>query len=501
MNKTIAEYLENTALKYPEKVAISDENREMTFSDLRKEARNIAMNLAQRGLFKKPVAIYMDKCVECFAAMVAVTYSGNFYTVLDVHMPMARIEKITQTLQPSVVLTDKVHRDELEEKIENCEIVLYEDIKNTEAEDKILADVYNKIVDTDIMFVLFTSGSTGTPKGVVLPHKAVIPYIEWGSEKFGITSENVFGNQAPFYFILSAFELFQTLKNGSTVRIFSKKTFSFPMLLLGALKEKKVNTLVWVPSALCMIANYKALPEIHLDDLKLVIFGGEVMPCKQLNMWRKEYPEVTFVNQYGPTELTDITTYYFVDREFNDSDTLPIGKPAEHMNVFLIGEDGKEVKRGEVGELFSRGPSVTYGYYGDPERTAEVFVQNPLNDKYPEIVYRTGDLVYFDEEGNLIFVGRKDFQIKHMGNRIELGEIEAVVSAVEGLDRNCCLYDTKKSRIWLFYTGTIEEKTLKEQLKEALPSYMLPNVVKKVEAMPLNLNGKIDRVALKEYIN
>ncbi len=500
MIKTVTQYLENTTLQYPDKVAIADDNRELTFSGLREESRNIAMYLVKKGLAKKPIAIYMDKCVECFAAMVSVTYSGNFYTVLDVHMPMARIEKIIQTLQPSVILTDEKHRGEIEGSIDNCEIVLYEDAKKEVADCTVLAKVQDKIIDTDIMFVLFTSGSTGTPKGVVLPHKAVIPYIEWGSEKFGITSENVFGNQAPFYFILSAFELFQTLKNGSTVQIFSKKTFSFPMLLLQALKEKKVNTLVWVPSALCMIANYRALPEIHLEELKLVIFGGEVMPCKQLNMWRKEYPEVTFVNQYGPTELTDITTYYFVNRDFKDSDTLPIGKPAEHMEVFLIGDDGKEVKRGEVGELFSRGPSVTYGYYKDPERTAEVFVQNPLNDKYPEIVYRTGDLVYFDEEGNLIFVGRKDFQIKHMGNRIELGEIEAVVSAVDGLERNCCLYDTKKSRIWLFYTGSIEVKALQEKLKDMLPSYMLPNMVKQVEEMPLNLNGKIDRVALKEYI-
>ena len=497
MIKTVSDYLEITCRKFPDKAAIADNKSSLTFMQLRNDARKISAAFIGRGLFKKPIAIYMEKSPQCFAAMLSVSYSGNFYTVLDTHMPAARIEKILNTLEPELIITDKRNINAANDICRRCEVILYEDALDSQFSPDLCDEIRDKIVDTDVMFVLFTSGSTGTPKGVVLPHKAVIAYVEWGAEKFKIDSDTIFANQAPFYFILSAFELFQTIKNGAMVRIFPASTFSFPVVLLSALKEAHVNTLVWVPSALCMPANYNALSELHLDELKLVIFGGEVMPCKQLNCWRREYPKVTFVNQYGPTELTDITTYYFVDREFADNETLPIGKPAEHMNVFLIKDNGEEAEEGEIGELYSRGPSLTYGYYKDPERTAEVFVQNPLNKDYPEMVYKTGDLVYFNDRAELIFVGRKDFQIKHMGNRIELGEIEANISSIDGIERNCCLYDTKRSRIVMFYTGIAEEDGLKDIIGNLLPPYMVPSLISHLDEMPLNLNGKIDRAALK----
>ena len=221
------------------------------------------------------------------------------------------------------------------------------------------------------------------------------------------------------------------------------------------------------------------------------------MPTKQLNMWRAEYPNVMFVNQYGPTEMTDICAYYIVDRDIPDTEAIPIGKASEHMEILLLGEDDRPVSKGEIGELCGRGPSLAYGYYNDPEKTASAFVQNPLNQEFPEKIYRTGDLVRINEHGEMVFVSRKDFQIKHMGHRIELGEIEAAASSLEGIDRSCCLYDNERSKIVLFYTGTITETEIKNRLRALIPEYMIPNKTIRLDSMPMNLNGKIDRAGLK----
>lgn len=501
MNKKIVtDYLDESADKYPDKIAFTDEKREISFKSVRHEARKVAMSLAKEGIFKKPVVIFMDKCVECINSFVGVTYSGNFYTVIDIHMPLPRIKKIMDTLCPEAIITNQTLYAESEKIANGIKIFTYEDMmQNTEDNDR-LNDIREKIIETDVLYVLFTSGSTGTPKGVIIPHKAVIAYLEWGAETFNLDSNTIFGNQTPFYFVMSGFDIYQTIRNGCTMHIIPKSLFSFPVKLLEFMQAKEINTIFWVPSVLCLVANFRALPEIHLSKLKTVMFGGEVMPTKQLNMWRKEYPDVQFINQYGPTEMTDICAYYLVERELEDTESLPIGKPSNHMEIMLLGEDDQPVAYGEVGEICGRGPSLAYGYYNDAERTAEVFVQNPVNKSYPELIYRTGDLARYNDRGELIYISRKDFQIKHMGNRIELGEIETAVSALEGIEMNCCIYDNVKSKIVLFYVGNIESEEVLKRLKLLLPEYMLPNKRVKLEKMPMNLNGKIDRAQLKERL-
>lgn len=498
--KTVTEYLDNSARLYPDKIAFADENREITFSEIRAEALKIACELIGENLFKKPVAVYMDKRVECINAFMGIAYSGNFYTCIDVNMPQDRISKIMGKLEPEAIITDKAHEEAAKGFASEAKMLLYEELMKSDADENVIKERSARIIDTDVLYVLFTSGSTGTPKGVVISHKAVIAYSEWLTEEFGINSDTVFANQTPFYFVMSGLDIYQTLKNGATAYVVPKQLFSFPIMLLQYLKEKKVNTIYWVPSALCTVANFKALPELHLSELKLVMFGGEVMPTKQLNMWIDEYPEVTFINQYGPTEMTDIIAFYEVNRKHSNDESLPIGKPCSHMEIMVLDGNDVPVPYGEIGELCGRGPSLAYGYYNDPEKTAEAFVQNPFNKAYEEKIYRTGDLVKYNEYGELIYVSRKDFQIKHMGNRIELGEIETAVSSIDGIERNCCLYDTKRSKIVLFYTGNIEKEMIKEKLKVLLPDYMIPNKMNKLDEMPMNLNGKVDRTELKNLI-
>ena len=177
---------------------------------------------------------------------------------------------------------------------------------------------------------------------------------------------------------------------------------------------------------------------------------------------------------------------------------IPIGRPFPNTGILLLNEDGKEVTQGEKGEICIRGTAVTMGYYRQPEKTAGSFVQNPLNKDYPEIIYKTGDLGYYNDRGELMFASRKDYQIKHMGHRIELGEIEGSVNCMEKIAGGCCIYDEEKKKIVLFYAGEVQPAEVLAFLKERLPRYMVPGVLRQVDRLPLTLNGKVDRMKLKE---
>ncbi len=501
MIRKVTDYLDATAARFPEKVAFTDDARNMTFAELKEEALHVATALSKtENWFKKPVAIYMDKQVECIAAMMGVAYSGNFYTVLDVTMPKARIDKILATLQPVAVITTAKLLEQAKEFSGGMSVFAYEEILETPVDLGLVDSRKERIISTDVLFVLFTSGSTGTPKGAIISHRAVIEYADWIPERFPIDETTIFANQTPFYFIMSAFEIFQTIRNGCTTHVIPKIAFMFPGMLLEFMKEREVNTIYWVPTIMCMVANLGALTEIHVPTLKLIMFSAEVMPTKQMNMWRAAYPDAMLVNQYGPTEMTELCGYYILEREIPDHEAIPIGKASEHMELMILDENDQPAKVGEIGELCGRGPSLAYGYYNDPERTAEVFVQNPLNTAYEEKIYRTGDLVRINEYGEMVYMGRKDFQIKHLGNRIELGEIEAAVTSLDGIDRACCFYNTVQSKIVLFYTGQLDKKEIPGKLRALIPEYMIPGIINQLESMPINLNGKIDRALLKQQL-
>lgn len=496
----VTDYLEETVKKFPEKDAFTDNVRTISFQELRNEALHVAGALVQRGLFKTPIVIFMEKRVECIAAFLGVAYSGNFYTPIDTRMPENRIMKIIETLQPSLIITNRDSMAELESWKADIPVMMYEDIQLLEVDINAVLRIRNQIVETDILYVFFTSGSTGIPKGVVLPHRAVVNFIEWFVEKFSINNDTVFGNQVPLYFDVSVQDIYATLKTASHTYLMDKRLFSFPVELMKYMREKKINTIVWVPSALCMVANLKGLKLEKMPTLEKVLFCGEVMPNKQLNQWRKAYPDAMFVNLYGPTEACDAMMYYIVEREFSDDEILPIGKAIENVDVMVLGEAGNLVSGNSMGELCIRGSALAHGYYNNPLKTKEAFTQNPLNPYFPEVIYHTGDIVHYNEFGELVYDCRKDFQIKHLGHRVELGEIEAAVSSFEDINQNCCLYDDVKKRIVLFYSGELEETELIKKLRQMLPEYMIPNRKVKMDSLPLNLNGKIDRTKLRELL-
>ena len=246
-----------------------------------------------------------------------------------------------------------------------------------------------------------------------------------------------------------------------------------------------------------MISSFRTFEKVKPEHVRTVAFASEVFPIRQLNLWRAALPQARFINLYGPTETTGICCYYEVDREFAEDENLPVGRPFRNTEVILLDENDQVPPVGGQGEICIRGTRLTLGYYRNPEKTEAAFVQNPLNKLYPEKIYRTGDLGKFNDRGELVFLSRKDYQIKHMGHRIELGEIETVANTHEGVNSACCLFDNEKKKLILCYAGTAAVAELAAYLKEKLPRYMIPNAIKPLEAMPFTPNGKIDRNLLK----
>lgn len=500
--KNILEMLEAAAERLPEKTAFADDKVDIKYGELVESAKAAGSRIAETGMRNRPVAVLTQRGAPCMKVMMGVLYSGNFYVIIDPEMPAERADKILKTLEAELIVCDEANRENAKKLDFSGSCLIAEEITAGTADNELLDGVRKRMIDTDPAYAIFTSGSTGNPKGVVVNHRSVLAYSKWAVDAFAFDENTVFGNQTPFYFSMSVTDIFTTLRTGASMHIIPKQYFSFPMLLMQFLNERKVNTIYWVPSALSIVANLKVLDYVMAKYIEKVLFAGEVMPAKQLNYWRSKYPEALFANLFGPTETTDICTYYVVDRAISDSESVPIGIACDNCDSFVVTDDGRLAGVGEEGELYARGSFLAMGYYNDPEKTAAAFVQNPLNPHYPERVYKTGDLVRWNERGELIYISRRDFQIKHMGYRIELGEIEAAATAVEGVGVSVCIYDGERDALILVYVGSrVKEEEMQKALAASLPAYMMPQRVIKTNSVPYNQNGKTDRKKLAQIYN
>lgn len=497
MHTTVLQYLEKTAIRFPNKIAFADNTQVLTFEQILLNSKKIGSYLAKRVKPHNPIVVYMDKKAYNICAFMGAVYAGCFYVPIDVQMPLDRIKLILNVLNPSMIIYDDVTRYSLDSISDHISKVSYDDAVSSSINNNLLVDVRNNAKTTDILYVLFTSGSTGVPKGVTISNLAVLDFIDWICDSYKLDETTVLCNQAPFYFDASVPDVYISLKTGATVFIPPKSYYTFPKKILQYIDNNHINTLIWVPSALCNVVNCNAFEIIVPSEIRLVIFCGEIMPCKHLNVWKRYIPNALYVNMYGPTEATYACMYYNVDRDFRDDEILPLGRGCENCEIILLTDDNRVACNGEIGEICVMGVCLSQGYYGNNEKTRCSFVQNPTNDKWIELIYRTGDLAYQDNSGNMYFAGRKDHQIKRLGHRIELGEIENTMISISGVDNACCIFNKDNCNIIAFYSGSIDSDSLREVINKYLPNYMVPGKIIKLDNLPFNLNGKIDRIKLR----
>lgn len=559
----ILTYLDETATRYPDKPSFIGEASALTFLELKSNTEAIGSFIADKNIYNGPILVFMEKSPEEVSALLGVVRSGNFYVALDLDMPEVRLDAIMAITKAKLMIVDGHTKEKAKSLGFSGDICSYEEALSTQTNAKLLLDISHKAKETDTIYLVFTSGSTGVPKGVVASHRNVIDYIEGLGKVLECDENNVFGNQAPLYLDASLKDIYTTLKYGAATYFIPKKLFMSPVKLIEYLNEHKINTICFVSSALTIFTKLSAFDIAKPEYLKVIAFGGEVLPISHLKQWIKACPEARFINLYGATECTGMSSYYVVYDVEKPVNGIPIGKPLPDTEIFLIDEEGniianphpsaeissmdeesdhiakpddtdilrhskKDLSIGKLlpaaetfrisedshtvkqsaemeilrhkGEICIGGTGLSAGYYKDEERTKEKFVNYQLTDGRSILLYKTGDIGYFGEDGELYFAGRGDNQIKHRGYRIELEEIEACGGAFEGVDRGCCIYNPEKGIITFFYEGRIEEAKVKENFRNKLASYMVPGKVVKLDELPLMAGGKIDRKALSKLI-
>ena len=504
MMNSAVRLLDRAAEKWPDKIYTDDEYGTLTFGQTRTMARRAAAGLLRLGLDTvRPALVVLPRCGECVACFMAVLYTGNPYAPAAVDAPLSRLQKIIQNLRPGVVITTAEKRGDFEKlELYGAGVVDWEELKNAAPDDRAVDARLDNAIDTDPAYIIYTSGSTGTPKGVTVAGRSVLDYARWVTETFSFGENSVMGAQAPFYFDNSVHDIYGALYAGARLVLIPEKLLMFPSKIPEFLVEKGCTSVFWVPTVMINIANSGVLGTVPMPRLKLVSFAGEVMPNAPLNVWRQAHPDCAYANLYGPTEITDVCIYYVVDRAFADSEPLPIGRACRNMRALILTEDGRLAQQGEQGEICLVGTGVALGYWNAPELTEKVFVQNPLHSRYHETIYRSGDLGWVNDRGEIIYAGRMDSQIKVKGNRIELGEVECAAMCVPGVENACALFDAGKQQIVLAVESgqTYTLRRFNLEMKKYVPAYMLPARLEVMRALPLNANRKIDRVLLRRTL-
>lgn len=516
----LQQLLTRSAAKYPEKTAVWARNRTLTYRQLEERSTQLAHLLRQRGLKKGDrVGIFFPKSVESLVCMFGVLKAGGVYVPLDPQQPADRIGYIIENCGIQVLLTNKDRRaalgPELAGGLDYC--VMTDDSGSNGSGNKVVPWAMLgefpvspapeiTLTETDLAYILYTSGSTGRPKGVMLSHQNALTFVEWCAEKFKMTADDRVSNHAPLHFDLSVFDVYNAMEAGAAVYLVTEDLALFPASLAKFIEEKEITVWYSVPSALMLLLLHANMKAEKIPHLRTILFAGEVFPMKYLRQLAELLPNVDLFNLYGPTE-TNVCTYYKVERErLNSLEKLPIGIACENTEVFAVSDQDEIVtKAGGSGELYVRGPAVTYGYWADTEKTAKMVVPNRFQNNFHENMYRTGDLVTLAEDGNYYFQGRRDSQIKSRGYRIELGEIESALLSHPNVREAAAVAipdDLVGNRIKAVVAAHQDRELKTAELQQfcatRIPKYMIPEQIEFCESLPKTSTGKIDRVRLTQ---
>jgi L-proline---[L-prolyl-carrier protein] ligase len=510
----LQQLLDKTARRVPDRIAVVCKDRQVTYGELNQQSGKLAAEMLKQGL--RPgdrVGIFHTKSIESIVAMMASLKAGGVYVPIDPLSPAKRVAYIIGNCQIGHLITSSDKLDNLLPELEDDGSVYFY-LSDNAATERMGTSInftdWRQIIcneteepdvpriETDLAYILYTSGSTGVPKGVMISHRAALTFVDWAHKEFQITQEDVISNHAPLHFDLSVFDIYVTFKSGARLVLVPQEYSTFPVMLTRLILEQQITIWYSVPSALILLITKGAFAKHSYPHLRLILFAGEVFPIKYLKKLR-DLVVARLCNLYGPTE-TNVCTFYDASKlDDKVNKPVPIGKAIANYDVFILLENNSRAGPGEEGELCARGPGIMSGYWGDGDKTNRLLVDNPLQTQCQEKIYRTGDLVFEDENRNYHYVSRIDNMVKSRGYRIELGEIESVLYS------HPCIHDAAvvaipdeevTSRIKAFIVSNSPDLSQDEILKychERIPAYMVPEFLEFRDSLPHTSTGKIDR--------
>lgn len=475
------------------------------YLELEELSNQIAHFMIRKGMTINNVAvIFNNKTLLSYSIMLACLKAGVIYVNIDPLSPIERLKKMVDQCDPSIFFYYSGSIDVNNLPIfNNANLAEYTSdsfIKSLKIEPKYTPIQTKDVTGVTPAYIMFTSGSTGFPKGVVISHSNVLNFINWSVSVFGTTVDDIFTNVNPMHFDNSVFDFYSSIFTGASIIPVIDKLTRNPRKMLDFLN--KLDPTIWfsVPSMLVYMMKLRALKQNDLLSLRIVSFGGEGFPKNQIrNLWEFWGHRVKFINVYGPTECTCICSSYEISRDdLINEELLPLGPIAPNFYKLIIDETGLPVVNEIMGEMCIGGPNVGLGYYNDPSKTSEVFIQNPLIVSHKEIIYKSGDIVRFDKNKNILhFIGRKDNQIKRMGYRIELEEIEHALNSLDYVKENSVIVPESDRIVACVCSEIKDSEMFINDLQKLLPHYMIPDTFRFFDELPKNQNGKIDRMKLK----
>jgi len=500
-NQTIIEKFFENSSKYPVRIALSSEEKKLTYKELNEYSNYIAFQLMKKGVKKGDfVGVFLTRSLEAVIWFFGVLKIGAVYVPIDPAYPADRIEYMIADTACSVLITDSKTVKQLPD-LKNNPTIIYTD-KMECVEENVSC---KELKQEDIAYVIYTSGSTGTPKGTMIKHTGAVNLAEWLAAHYQFHPHTVISEFASFSFDASIIDLVQALLNGVQLHLLSEKARLDHQVLLDEISKYKITNMI-LPTAFFnnMVPMLKGEDKEKLSSLEVLALAGEALTGEMVRVWQEKFGLSPMLsNFYGPTETTVMASYYDLDFFLSkEVANVPIGSPIQNFKLYVVKENSEICLPNEPGELVIEAPSVSLGYLNQPKKTAEVFLKE--SEEKPFTFYRTGDIVKLLPEGIIEFLGRKDDQVKIRGHRVEIGEIENFIQGLDYIHEVAVVARASggSKELYGFYklkeNVNISKQWLESEMKKTLPEYMIPSYLIEVAEMPIAPTGKIDRKKLEK---